>query len=68
MRLATARDLPPEVRMSAVIVLMESIPSRAMVTFLAHVMKTEPNLQVAHFVMTLMGGLSLTSLPDRRVL
>lgn len=64
-RLVLNRDASPEVRMAAMMAVFDSNPSMGLVTTLATHLKLESNLQVRHFAVTLMAGLSMSNVPDR---
>lgn len=56
---------PPDLRMAAVIVLFDTIPDIATVNNMANFMKSERNMQVLHFVVTVLDSLSKNPMPDR---
>lgn len=60
--------LPPDLRMAAVIVLFDTIPDLATVINMAHFIRSERNMQLVHFVVTVMESLSENRMPDRREL
>lgn len=60
--------LPPDLRMAAVIVLFDTIPDLATVSNMAHFIKSERNMQIVHFAVTVMEGCSKNWMPDRRQL
>lgn len=54
--------------MAAVIVLFDTIPDLATVTNMAHFIRSERNMQIVHFVVTVMESLSENRMPDRHEL
>lgn len=60
--------LKAELRIDAMIAFFDTIPSMGSVNVLARLLRTEPNLQVAHFGYTLMRSLSKSTIPDRQML
>lgn len=62
------RHLPPDLRMAAVIVAFEANPDIATVTNIAHFIKSERNMQLVHFVVTIMYSCSRNMMPDRHEL